>query len=442
MRNYIATCFFLLINQTAFAYSIDYESRLHQETNFYDLNIDTYNIFKNAETMFIAIDKDEYIYLVGRNSNKISKLHILNDHVELLSEFTIEEIKKGSIQDIHVSLDGRFYISTSGLLPSRKGCYGVALYESNLKFDQFKKIFETSPCIDNSKVGTSALSGVIASNSESVFIAFSNIIDPDDLSLLMCQNYGYKKCLAYYDYMGSVFRIQKISHHAENIARGHRRPQGLVWDHTRGKLWSTDNGPRGGDELNLTKEGSNYGWPNVSLGRYYSPDEVRNFDLIHYNSHVGFQSPTFAWVPSVGISQLNYIKKDSLFADYWSDDLIVSTLKDLSIYRLRVNDGVVVYSERINIGERLRDVETSKKFIILATDSGKLVVIGKRKNIPYGIFPKINMPPKLGSHKAEAALFLNNFIQHLNDKFNYYCLHLNRLRSTFIKYCKSLIKRL
>ena len=54
---------------------------------------------------------------------------------------------------------------------------------------------------------------------------------------------------------------------------GHRNPLGLAFD-VQGQLWSTEEGPQGGDELNLIQAGKNYGWPRVSLGRNYDGTRV------------------------------------------------------------------------------------------------------------------------------------------------------------------------
>ena len=64
---------------------------------------------------------------------------------------------------------------------------------------------------------------------------------------------------------GKVIAINVFSGNAEQVSRGHRNTQGIAIDNS-GSIWVTEQGVRGGDELNLIKKGENYGWPDASLG--------------------------------------------------------------------------------------------------------------------------------------------------------------------------------
>ena len=50
---------------------------------------------------------------------------------------------------------------------------------------------------------------------------------------------------------------------------GHRNSLGLTVHPVTGDIWESENGPNGGDEVNMLKPGKNYGWPIVSYGRFY-----------------------------------------------------------------------------------------------------------------------------------------------------------------------------
>ncbi|HYO20653.1 MAG TPA: PQQ-dependent sugar dehydrogenase, partial [Dermatophilaceae bacterium] len=71
--------------------------------------------------------------------------------------------------------------------------------------------------------------------------------------------------------LGSILRIEK-GRKPVRISQGHRNGQGLTRDRL-GRLWETEHGPRGGDELNLIRRGRDYGWPFVTLGEPYGSND-------------------------------------------------------------------------------------------------------------------------------------------------------------------------
>ena len=58
---------------------------------------------------------------------------------------------------------------------------------------------------------------------------------------------------------------------------------------------ATENGPRGGDEINKIIFGGNYGWPVASYGRRYDSDYEDN-PLNYKEDHFGygFKEPIFS----------------------------------------------------------------------------------------------------------------------------------------------------
>ena len=93
----------------------------------------------------------------------------------------------------------------------------------------------------------------------------------------------------------------------EIYSLGHRNPLGLWYRESTGELWSTEEGPQGGDELNLIKPGKNYGWPLASLGRNYDGSIVgQGF------GGPNIEDPTVFWVPAIAISGLSFYDGDKL----------------------------------------------------------------------------------------------------------------------------------
>jgi glucose/arabinose dehydrogenase len=72
--------------------------------------------------------------------------------------------------------------------------------------------------------------------------------------------------------------IGRAGYKPEIYALGIRNAIGLIVHPETGELWETDNGPQGGDEINIIKRGLNYGWPVVTYGRAYTtdPDGIRS----------------------------------------------------------------------------------------------------------------------------------------------------------------------
>jgi glucose/arabinose dehydrogenase len=102
---------------------------------------------------------------------------------------------------------------------------------------------------------------------------------------------------------------------------GHRNPLGLAFNPVNGELWSTEEGPQGGDELNLIKAGKNYGWPRVSLGRNYDGSIVgEGF------SAPGLESPVVFWVPAIAISGLSFYNGDAFPA--WKGNALVGAMRN------------------------------------------------------------------------------------------------------------------
>ena len=93
------------------------------------------------------------------------------------------------------------------------------------------------------------------------------------------------------------------------FAKGFRNPQGLT--EYKNNLILSEHGPYGGDEINKLILNQNYGWNIASYGRKYNASY--NDEESFFESHQNYQEPLFAFVPSVGLSQIvpsyNFEKK-------------------------------------------------------------------------------------------------------------------------------------
>jgi cytochrome c2 len=167
---------------------------------------------------------------------------------------------------------------------------------------------------------------------------------------------------------GKTVLLDAATGDTEIYTVGHRNPQGLVVD-LAGRVWSTEHGPQGGDELNLLQAGRNYGYPFHTYGTEYGsaiwPPQAS------LSAEPDYEKPTFAWVPSIGISDLVEVN-DSAFSR-WQNDLLISSLRARRLWRVRMDEGRVVYAEPIDVGERIRDIAAGKGEFVLWTDSNTIV---------------------------------------------------------------------
>jgi len=114
--------------------------------------------------------------------------------------------------------------------------------------------------------------------------------------------------------------IGKADVKPEIYTLGHRSPLGLAVHPGTGQLWENENGPNGGDEINILKAGANYGWPLVSLGRTYpGPWQSKGF------SREGFEDPIVYWTPAIAVSGMTFYTGTKL--PKWKGDVFVGGLR-------------------------------------------------------------------------------------------------------------------
>jgi len=148
---------------------------------------------------------------------------------------------------------------------------------------------------------------------------------------------------------------------------GHRNVQGAALHPGTGELWTNEHGPKGGDELNRTLAGRNYGWPKVTYGVEYSGAKISDSPTAP-----GIEPPVHYWVPSIATSGLLFYTGDRF--PRWKGNAFVGGLKSEQLSRLEFDGNEVVHEEvllRGVVGDRVRDVEQGPDGLIyLLTDEG------------------------------------------------------------------------
>ena len=191
---------------------------------------------------------------------------------------------------------------------------------------------------------------------------------------------------------GKILFINLDIKEYEVFAKGFRNPQGLFVENNL--IITTDHGPRGGDEINKILKNKNYGWPIASYGEPYGDgNKNRNNEFLLKNyykknhSFHGYQEPLYAFVPSIGISEI--IKISDNFHPKWSNNFLASSLGGKSLYRVKFDEEYtrVLLTEKIYIGRRIRDLIYSEKL--------NLIFLSLEDYGQLGILKPANFPPML-----------------------------------------------
>lgn len=134
---------------------------------------------------------------------------------------------------------------------------------------------------------------------------------------------------------------------------GHRNVQGAAIQPETGVLWTVEHGPRGGDELNAPKAGSNYGWPVISYGIEYRGGPIGE----GITAADGMEQPVYYWDPVIAPGDMTFYEGD-LFP--WKGDLLIAGLAGY-VVRLEIDGERVVGEERVldDLG-RIRDIQEAR----------------------------------------------------------------------------------
>lgn len=164
---------------------------------------------------------------------------------------------------------------------------------------------------------------------------------------------------------------------------GHRNGHGLAVNPETSEIWETEQGPSGGDELNVLHAGHNYGWPLVSYGRdYWGPR------ISPEPSRVGMDDPAVVWLPSIGLTGMTFYTGDRF--PHWKRDVFVTGLRQGGIprtgqiQRIEFNDRWEELRREpmlSDLKQRMRDVRQGPDgllYVLTAEDDGALLRIEPR----------------------------------------------------------------
>lgn len=153
---------------------------------------------------------------------------------------------------------------------------------------------------------------------------------------------------------------------AETWTSGHRNPYGLVFD-KGGRLWETEMGPKGGDEVNLLLPGRNYGWPKASNG-----DNYNGVPIADHRPGDGFAAPKVWWNPSISPGGI-VIYYGAMFPQ-WRGSMLIGALGAQALIRVALSGNQATKAEQWDMGTRIRDVAVAPDGSVwLLEDGGRLL---------------------------------------------------------------------
>ncbi|MEP1445196.1 MAG: PQQ-dependent sugar dehydrogenase [Paraglaciecola sp.] len=148
---------------------------------------------------------------------------------------------------------------------------------------------------------------------------------------------------------------------------GHRNPQGLAIEPNSDRLWESEHGPRGGDEINLIKKGANYGWPIITYGMNYDGTPIT-----HITEREGMEQPKHYWVPSIAVAGIAFY--DGKMFTNWQGKMLAGGMGIQELQLINTAGDSVTNTELILSDRgRIRDVSVAPDgaIILVVTIDGK-----------------------------------------------------------------------
>lgn len=374
--------------------------------------IDSNNIvFVSGEGMFYLFEKQTKI--VSKIESNLNE-YLKKQNFKSVNEEGDDLSGRFGVRDIFFDKNsGQLFVSHFVKIKD-DDCFGLEISKSkvnnnftNLNFSSF---FKTSTCASNFNSHSSG--GRILRKDDKIIFTIGDL-DQNE--------YGDRNIPQSRDnFIGKVVEID-MNGKAEILSYGHRNQQGLTL--LDDQIYISEHMAMGGDEINKIEKGRDYGWPYKSYGfSYFSTDK---YEIPHYPDYT---DPEFYFNPSIGISEMIFYE-DKMFKR-WTSNLLVSSLRDESIYRIQYDKNLkkFISSERIYIGKRIRDliIDDDDGSIWIMTDNQSMIHLTrsitdipysnennlleiKKSEISYKDIEPILSRNCIGCHNQVHSIKLNNF---------------------------------
>ena len=361
-----------------------------------------YNVKFLPETQFVNLDfKKKKLDFLPHHENTYFKtfyIEIVKDKIWVIDiKGKIFEIKSNKYEDVYSDKKLEANIIESNLDPKKvlgtlihkeniyisfytgtKKCkkLQIAFAKINNNYLDFQKFFTSEECGKNDVYG-GKMQFFIHNNLEGLLLTAVDVPS----HLIGNLNDDPQKDSSIF---GKIVLLDFDKKNHIIFSRGHRNPSGLFVENDL--IIATEHGPWSGDEINKITFDKNYGWPISSYGEKFDSMKQNKKGItspVYNKNHAfyGFQEPIFSYVPAIGISEL--MKLPNEFSNFWVDNFLISSLWGQSLHRVQFdkNYNKVIFSEKIFLGERTRDIEYYKKMeaILMAFEqSGELGFLTKQ----------------------------------------------------------------
>lgn len=345
------------------------KKKIKFKKNYYTGNPKTKKmIYGTYGSFFIDIFEDDLIIIDYLGNSYFSKIeYLLNKKNSLNIKYIENNLKEKNIERVYDVLidEQNIYVA---FVEDVNQCRKIVISKAEINSQKlnFDDLFVSKTCHKSAGPGRMQIYNFLGEKGILISISSGSYNDPSLEAQQKDNIYGKTVFFNLQNKRYSIFSL------------GHRVIQGLSVN--KDLILATEHGPRGGDEINVLKENHNYGWPIASYGEKYDFKYNKNpfFKKDHFKH--GFQEPIYSFFPAIGISEI--IKLPNEFSKMHQNVFIVSSLYGKSIFLVKLNNenNGIVYSEKIFLNERIRDLKYDEKneIILLAfEENGELGILAK-----------------------------------------------------------------
>ncbi len=329
----------------------------------YDVRLNNFDIYRNDYTELDKIDRLAYLDF----NNGLLSVYSQDDY-SIIASTGIDRIEFKRGVEANGGIRNLFFYKSNllalvGLRNTETECAYASIINISLKI-----VVLEFPCLPQFELVTlNTLGGGFVSmpGSETLLLALGapEWMGPEIRALAQIPSSPY----------GKILKIPEstILGNGNNYliySAGHRNPQSIL--NNGEKIVAVEHGPRGGDEINLIEEGSNYGWPIVSLGSHYYFQYIDKTGKGDNTNNEDLTDPLFSFIPAIAPSMISQCPRN--YEEYYLPNrcILIGSLRARSLFFVQIDDKYtrVLAIEQYELGSRIRKLVVDGDDIIVGTD--------------------------------------------------------------------------